>query len=127
MTVEGAQIAHRKEVIMDLVTDEDAVDFDVRAAFDELFTTNRTTDYNPNPARTRGEWAANVRGGNIRLPPPQWWLDQQVAKGRKAPAHFAIWNKSYDYGRQLSIWVMAPLEDFRKAKFLRPISAYRTY
>lgn len=94
---------------------------------EEWFTTNRTladhASYLAYPNRT--VWATHMNQGNIAIPPPTWWLEEQDRKGR-AQAKFAIWNKRYTYGRKLSIWLMAPLDDFRKAKFLRPRSSFRS-
>ena len=110
---------------MDLIaSEEEAPDYDVEEAYGELFTPNRTTDYNPHPARSKAIWAVTVREGNIKLPPPTWWLDEQNRKGREK-AKFAIWHSRYNYGRKLSIWMMAPLEDFRRAAFLRKAAEYR--
>ncbi len=109
---------------MDQTTLEEAPDFDVEKAYGEFFTPNRTTDYNPHPARNKASWAVVVRDGNIKLPPPNWWIADQDEKGREK-AKWAIWNSRYTYGRQLSIWLVAPLEDFRVAKFLRKASEYR--
>jgi hypothetical protein len=103
--------------------DEEAPDFDVETAFGELFTPNRTSTYNPRPVATKASWGAIVQMGNIALPPPSWWLAEQDTKGRQK-SKFAIWNSRYSYGRKLSIWIMAPLEDFRRAKFLRKREEY---
>ena len=109
---------------MDQEAVEEAPDFDVEAAYGELFTSNRTTDYNPHPSRTKASWAIYVKDGNIKLPPPNWWIKDQDAKGREK-AKWAIWNSRYQYGRQLSVWIVAPLQDFRDANFLRKASEYR--
>lgn len=87
----------------------------------EWFTPNRTMpdDSSYIACSTRTVWATHVNLNNIKLPPPQWWLDEQDTKGREK-SKFAIWHSRYTTGRRLSLWLMAPLEDFRRAKFLRP-------
>jgi hypothetical protein len=78
---------------------EDSPEFDV-TTIGEMFTNNRTTTYNPHPSRTRVAWAQTIISGNIKLPPPSWWLAEQDSKGRQK-SKFAIWNSRYDRARQL--------------------------
>jgi hypothetical protein len=96
---------------------------DMLAPVGELFTPNRTSAYGGVTCASRATWLIHMNEGNIKIVPPQWWLDEQDDKGRQK-AKFAIWHNRYSTARKLSIWLMAPLEDFRRAKYLRRVSEF---
>src|SRR5690242_10986125 len=98
-------------------TDEDDLDY---VPPTERFTGN-SSEYAPGRwYSSRVSWGLGVRESNIRLKPPPWWLEEQDALGRGA-AKYNIWHNRYSQDRRISIWTMAPLEDFRRAGYLRKV------
>lgn len=91
---------------------------DINYAPEGEFFTGDSYGYAARKYATRASWAFGVKEGNIKLKPPPWWLEEQDALGRRA-AKYNIWYFRYTQARRISIWVMAPLSDFRRAGYLR--------
>jgi hypothetical protein len=71
----------------------------------------------PFRASSRAAWMRLVLLQEPALKPPPWWLEQQDSIGRVS-SKFMIWHHRYNLARKLSIWLMAPLDDFRRAGYL---------
>lgn len=96
--------------------DEDDLDYRPKG---EIFTIERGSNLTWAAATTRKEWTTKMVDYTPadNMPPPPYWLAAQKKEGRER-AMYNIWHNRYDLGRRLSVWILAPLEDFRRAGYL---------